>query len=81
MHSKTQLNKGTIFHYFLFPRTKRHLMEERRVDHWNAMIHGFTIHGLAKEGLMCFELMRIVHKLESKLQHYGGIIDILVGID
>ncbi|KAL5571547.1 hypothetical protein UlMin_021144 [Ulmus minor] len=88
------------------------LMEERRVDHWNAMINGFAIHGmgefafdllmemerlsvkpdditfigvlnacghagLVKEGLMCFELMRIVHKLEPRMQHYGCIVDIL----
>ncbi|PON58664.1 Tetratricopeptide-like helical domain containing protein [Trema orientale] len=86
--------------------------EERNVDHWNAMIGGFAIHGLGamafsllmemerlsvkpdditfigalnacghaglvKEGLMCFELMRRVHKLEPKMQHYGCIVDIL----
>lgn len=33
--------------------------------------------GLVKEGILCFELMRRVHKLEPKLQHYGCIIDIL----
>lgn len=87
-------------------------MEERSVDHWNAMIGGFAMHGLGesafcllmemerlsvkpdditfigvlnacghaglvKEGLMCFELMRRVHKLEPKMQHYGCIVDIL----
>lgn len=87
-------------------------MEERSVDHWNAMIGGFAIHGLGesafhllmemerlsvkpdditfigvlnacghvglvKEGLMCFELMRRVHKLEPKMQHYGCIVDML----
>ncbi|EXB76219.1 hypothetical protein L484_025573 [Morus notabilis] len=87
-------------------------MEERSVDHWNAMIGGYAIHGLGelafcllmemerlsvkpdditfigvlnacghaglvKEGLMCFELMRRVHKVEPKLQHYGCIVDML----
>lgn len=33
--------------------------------------------GLVKEGQMCFELMRRVHKLEPKLQHYGCMVDIL----
>ncbi|XP_021748640.1 pentatricopeptide repeat-containing protein At2g45350, chloroplastic-like [Chenopodium quinoa] len=33
--------------------------------------------GLVKEGKMCFELMRRVHKLEPKLQHYGCMVDIL----
>ncbi|KAB1218966.1 hypothetical protein CJ030_MR3G015118 [Morella rubra] len=32
--------------------------------------------GLVKEGLMCFELMRRVHKVEPKLQHYGCMVDI-----
>ncbi|THG03736.1 pentatricopeptide repeat-containing protein At2g45350, chloroplastic [Camellia sinensis] len=39
----------------------------------NACGHG----GLVKEGMMCFELMRRVHKVEPKLQHYGCMIDIL----
>lgn len=33
--------------------------------------------GLMKEGLMCFELMRRVYKVEPKVQHYGCIVDIL----
>nr|GME17950.1 pentatricopeptide repeat-containing protein At2g45350, chloroplastic [Ipomoea batatas] len=33
--------------------------------------------GLIKEGLMCFEIMRSVHQMEPKLQHYGCIVDIL----
>uniref|UniRef100_A0A803LI43 Chlororespiratory reduction 4 n=1 Tax=Chenopodium quinoa TaxID=63459 RepID=A0A803LI43_CHEQI len=33
--------------------------------------------GLVKEGKMCFELMRRVHQLEPKLQHYGCMVDIL----
>ncbi|KAL2892417.1 hypothetical protein RDABS01_008326 [Bienertia sinuspersici] len=33
--------------------------------------------GLVKEGYICFELMRRVHKLEPRLQHYGCMIDIL----
>lgn len=33
--------------------------------------------GLVKEGQMCFELMRRIHKLEPKLQHYGCMVDIL----
>lgn len=33
--------------------------------------------GLVKEGQICFELMRRVHKLEPKLQHYGCMVDIL----
>jgi pentatricopeptide repeat protein len=86
-------------------------VEEKSVDHWNAMIGGLAIHGLGelafdllvemeklcvkpdditfigvlnacghaglvKEGLMCFELMRRVHKVEPKLQHYGCMVDI-----
>ncbi|XP_052191676.1 pentatricopeptide repeat-containing protein At2g45350, chloroplastic [Diospyros lotus] len=33
--------------------------------------------GLVKEGIMCFELMQRVHRLEPKLQHYGCMVDIL----
>ena len=33
--------------------------------------------GLVKEGKICFELMRRVHNLEPKLQHYGCMVDIL----
>nr|XP_048334486.1 pentatricopeptide repeat-containing protein At2g45350, chloroplastic-like [Ziziphus jujuba var. spinosa] len=33
--------------------------------------------GLAKEVLMCFELLRRVHKLEPKMQHYGCVVDFL----
>ncbi|KAK3195014.1 hypothetical protein Dsin_026324 [Dipteronia sinensis] len=33
--------------------------------------------GLVKEGLLCFELMRRIHQLEPKLQHYGCMVDIL----
>ncbi|KAL8167147.1 hypothetical protein V2J09_008646 [Rumex salicifolius] len=33
--------------------------------------------GLLKEGQICFELMRRVHKLEPKLQHFGCMVDIL----
>nr|AKH05177.1 chlororespiratory reduction 4 [Erodium trifolium] len=33
--------------------------------------------GLVKEGLMCFEIMRRIHRLKPKLQHYGCIVDIL----
>jgi pentatricopeptide repeat protein len=32
--------------------------------------------GLVKEGLMYFELMRRVHMVEPKLQHYGCMVDI-----
>ncbi|KAF3439991.1 hypothetical protein FNV43_RR18524 [Rhamnella rubrinervis] len=87
-------------------------IEERNVDHWNAMIGGLAIHGLGelafdllmemerhsvetdditfiglltacghaglvKEGIMCFELMRRVHKVEPKMQHYGCMVDVL----
>ncbi|KAK1377085.1 Chlororespiratory reduction 4 [Heracleum sosnowskyi] len=87
-------------------------IEERSVDHWNAMIGGLAIHGLGevafglfiemerlcvrpdditfigvlnacghagmvKEGMICFEIMRRIHKLEPKLQHYGCMVDIL----
>lgn len=87
-------------------------IEDRRVDHWNAVIGGLAIHGLGeavfdlfmemerlsvkpdditfigvlnacghagmvKEGLMCFEIMRRVHNVEPKLQHYGCMVDIL----
>eukprot|EP00257_Ricinus_communis_P023434 XP_015583420.1 pentatricopeptide repeat-containing protein At2g45350, chloroplastic [Ricinus communis] len=33
--------------------------------------------GLMKEGMICFELMRRVYKVEPKLQHYGCMVDIL----
>lgn len=33
--------------------------------------------GLVKEGMICFELMRRVHNVEPKLQHYGCMVDIL----
>ncbi|KAM7275042.1 hypothetical protein ACFE04_016908 [Oxalis oulophora] len=39
----------------------------------NACAHS----GLIKEGLVCFELMRKIHKIEPKLQHYGCMVDIL----
>ncbi|KAM7512083.1 hypothetical protein LguiB_010958 [Lonicera macranthoides] len=87
-------------------------IENKNVDHWNAMISGLAVHGLGelafdlfmemerlsvkpdditfigvlnacshsglvKEGLLCFEIMRRVHKLEPKLQHYGCMVDIL----
>ncbi|KAK7837349.1 pentatricopeptide repeat-containing protein [Quercus suber] len=86
-------------------------IEEKSIDHWNAMIGGLAIHGLGKlafdlfmemgklcvkpdditfigvlnacghaglvkEGLVCFDLMRRVHKVEPKLQHYGCMVDI-----
>lgn len=87
-------------------------IENRSVDHWNAMIGGLAIHGLGelafnlfmkmerlsvepddityigvlnacghagmvKEGLICFDIMRRVHKIVPKLQHYGCMVDIL----
>ncbi|KAL3516993.1 hypothetical protein ACH5RR_023895 [Cinchona calisaya] len=87
-------------------------IEEKSVDHWNAMIGGLAIHGLGelafdlfiemerlciepdditfiallnacghagmvKEGMICFEILRRVHKVDPKLQHYGCIVDIL----
>ncbi|XP_022146972.1 pentatricopeptide repeat-containing protein At2g45350, chloroplastic [Momordica charantia] len=87
-------------------------IEEKGIDHWNAMISGMARNGLGesafdmlvemqklsvkpdditfigvlnacahaglvKEGMICFELMRKVHKLEPKLQHYGCMVDIL----
>ncbi|XP_022735050.1 pentatricopeptide repeat-containing protein At2g45350, chloroplastic-like [Durio zibethinus] len=87
-------------------------IEDKSVDHWNAMIGGLAIHGLGelafnllmkmerlsvepddityigvlnacghagllKEGLICFDIMRRVHKMEPKLQHYGCMVDIL----
>ncbi|XP_012489757.1 pentatricopeptide repeat-containing protein At2g45350, chloroplastic [Gossypium raimondii] len=33
--------------------------------------------GLVKEGLVCFDIMRRVHKMVPKLQHYGCMVDIL----
>nr|AKH05185.1 chlororespiratory reduction 4 [Hypseocharis bilobata] len=33
--------------------------------------------GFVKEGLMCFEIMRRIHGVKPKLQHYGCIVDIL----
>ncbi|XP_022974095.1 pentatricopeptide repeat-containing protein At2g45350, chloroplastic [Cucurbita maxima] len=87
-------------------------IDEKGIDHWNAMISGMARNGLGelafemlmemqrlsvipdditfigvlnacahaglvKEGTICFELMRKVHKLEPKLQHYGCMVDIL----
>ncbi|KAK2992621.1 hypothetical protein RJ640_015977 [Escallonia rubra] len=86
-------------------------VEEKMVDHWNAIIGGLAIHGLGvlafdlfmemerhsikpdditfigvlnacghaglvKEGMICFEIMRRIHKMEPKLQHYGCMVDI-----
>lgn len=39
----------------------------------SACAHG----GLVKEGMICFELMRRVHKVKPKAQHYGCVADIL----
>lgn len=33
--------------------------------------------GLLKEGMICFELMQRVYKVEPKVQHYGCMVDIL----
>ncbi|KAE8734461.1 Pentatricopeptide repeat-containing protein [Hibiscus syriacus] len=33
--------------------------------------------GLVKEGLICFDIMRRVHKVVPKLQHYGCVVNIL----
>ncbi|XP_028797350.1 pentatricopeptide repeat-containing protein At2g45350, chloroplastic-like [Neltuma alba] len=87
-------------------------IDQKCVDHWNAMIGGLAIHGmgemainflfqmvkdsvkpdditfigvlsacghagLLKEGLICFELMQRVYKVEPKVQHYGCMVDIL----
>lgn len=32
---------------------------------------------LVKEGIICFELMRRVHKIKPKVQHYGCVVDML----
>ncbi|GFP95006.1 pentatricopeptide repeat-containing protein at2g45350 chloroplastic [Phtheirospermum japonicum] len=87
-------------------------VNEKNIDHWNAMIGGLAIHGrgdlafdlfmemerlsikpdditfiavlhacghsgMMKEGLICFEIMRRVHKIVPKMQHYGCVVDIL----
>ncbi|KAK4397376.1 Pentatricopeptide repeat-containing protein, chloroplastic [Sesamum angolense] len=87
-------------------------VQEKDIDHWNAMIGALAIHGLGelafdlfmkmerlslepdditfiavlhacghsgmvKEGLVCFEIMRRVHRIVPKLQHYGCMVDIL----
>ncbi|KAI9110951.1 hypothetical protein K1719_018071 [Acacia pycnantha] len=87
-------------------------IDQKNVDHWNAVIGGLAIHGmgemainflfqmvkdsvkpdditfigvlsacghagLLKEGLICFELMQRVYKVEPKVQHYGCMVDIL----
>ncbi|KAL3624491.1 hypothetical protein CASFOL_031159 [Castilleja foliolosa] len=87
-------------------------VNEKNIDHWNAMIGGLAIHGrgdvafdlfmemerlsikpdditfiavlhacghfgMIKEGLICFEIMRRVHKIVPKMQHYGCVVDIL----
>ncbi|XP_027106437.1 pentatricopeptide repeat-containing protein At2g45350, chloroplastic-like [Coffea arabica] len=33
--------------------------------------------GMLKEGIICFEILRRVHNMDPKLQHYGCIVDIL----
>ncbi|GMY09355.1 pentatricopeptide repeat-containing protein At2g45350, chloroplastic [Fagus crenata] len=40
------------------------------------VLHACGHAGLVKEGLICFELMRRVYKVEPKLQHYGCMVDI-----
>ncbi|KAG6434457.1 hypothetical protein SASPL_106094 [Salvia splendens] len=87
-------------------------IQEKTIDHWNAMIGGLAIHGLGglafdlfmemerlsldpdditfvavlhacghsgmmKEGMICFEVMRRLHKMVPKVQHYGCMVDIL----
>lgn len=87
-------------------------INNKSVDHWNAIIGGLAIHGLGelafdlfmemerlciepdditfvallnacghagmlKEGIICFEILRRVHRVDPKLQHYGCIVDIL----
>lgn len=87
-------------------------IEQKCVDHWNAVIGGLAVHGMGemafdflmemerlcikpdditfigvlsacrhggmlKEGLICFELMQKVYKLEPKVQHYGCMVDML----
>ena len=87
-------------------------IDNKSIDHWNAILSGLAIHGLGevafelfmemeklfvkpnditfigvlnacnhaglvKEGLMCFELMKRVDKVEPKLQHYVCMVDIL----
>lgn len=42
-----------------------------------ALLNACAHAGMVKEGLICFEIMRRVHKIEPKLQHYGCIVDIL----
>ncbi|KAK9058954.1 hypothetical protein SSX86_021571 [Deinandra increscens subsp. villosa] len=37
----------------------------------NACAHS----GLVKEGIMCFEIMRRLHKVEPEVQHFGCLID------
>ncbi|KDP28762.1 hypothetical protein JCGZ_14533 [Jatropha curcas] len=41
------------------------------------LLNAFGHAGLLKEGMICFELMRRVYKVEPKLQHYGCMVDIL----
>ncbi|XP_057805611.1 pentatricopeptide repeat-containing protein At2g45350, chloroplastic [Salvia miltiorrhiza] len=88
-------------------------IQEKTIDHWNAMIGGLAIHGqgdlafelfmemergislepdeitfvavlhacvhsgMIKEGMICFEVMRRLHKIVPKLQHYGCVVDLL----
>ncbi|XP_057455354.1 pentatricopeptide repeat-containing protein At2g45350, chloroplastic [Lotus japonicus] len=87
-------------------------IEQKCIDHWNAVIGGLAVHGMGvmafdflmemerlsiipdditfigllsacrhagmlKEGLICFELMKKVYKLEPKVQHYGCMVDML----
>jgi len=87
-------------------------VEQKCVDHWNALIGGLAIHGMGemafdflmemgmvsvipdditfigvlsacrhagmlKEGMICFEIMQKVYKLEPKVQHYGCMVDML----
>ncbi|KAH6833296.1 Pentatricopeptide repeat superfamily protein [Perilla frutescens var. hirtella] len=42
-----------------------------------AVLHACGHSGMMKEGIICFEIMRRVHKIAPKLQHYGCMVDIL----
>ncbi|XP_030535320.1 pentatricopeptide repeat-containing protein At2g45350, chloroplastic [Rhodamnia argentea] len=41
------------------------------------VLHACGHSGLVKEGLICFELMRRVYKINPRIKHYGCMVDIL----
>ncbi|KAI4370361.1 hypothetical protein MLD38_018720 [Melastoma candidum] len=70
-------NHGRGRHAFkLLLAMKRYGVEPDHIT-FVAVLHGCGHSGLMKEGMICFELMRRVHKISPTIQHYGCMVDVL----